>query len=184
MNKNALLVIDIQRGAFDAKRCPPIDSPERLVGNARRLIDAARAGGRPIVFIQHCENVPGEPFEEGTEHWELHEALVPARGDTVLRKYASSSFEGTDLDGRLKDKGIEALTLCGLQSEFCVTNTARSALGLGYAVSVADDGHGTWPSNGRSADEIREEVNAKLAAAGAQVSSTDALSAALRGAAA
>src|SRR6185369_10821529 len=72
-------------------------------------------GRRPIVFIQHCENVPGEPFEEGTEHWELHEALVPARGDTVLRKYASSSFEGTDLDGRLKDKGIEALTLCGLQ---------------------------------------------------------------------
>ena len=77
----ALLVIDIQRGAFDGARCPVIDAPERLVRNACALIDAARAGKRPIVFVQHCDRQPGEPFEEGTTHWLSHESLVAALAD-------------------------------------------------------------------------------------------------------
>lgn len=175
----ALLVIDIQRGAFDGVRCPPIDSAERFVGNANRLVEAARAGVQhvPIVFIQHSENAAGEVFEEGTVHWQLHESLTPGMGgdgprETVLKKYASSAFENTDLDARLKAQGITELVICGLQSEFCVSNTARSALQLGYGVQLAQDAHSTWPSQGRSAAEIREEVNASLAQAGAGLAST------------
>jgi nicotinamidase-related amidase len=158
MQDTALLVIDIQRAAFDGVRCPPMDSPEQLVRSATALIAAAHAGGHPVVFIQHSEGA-GEPFEAGTVHWQLHEALVPAPGDLMVEKRQSSSFEGTELGARL--------VVCGLQSEHCVSNTTRSALQLGYTVRLAQDGHGTWPWNGRSAAEIREEVNAKLAAAGA-----------------
>jgi nicotinamidase-related amidase len=180
MPSTALLVIDIQRAAFDGARCPPMDSPEALVRSATALIDAAHAGGRPVVFIQHSEGA-GEPFEEGTVHWQLHESLVPQAGDTVLKKYASSSFEGTELDALLKAKDITELVVCGLQSEFCVSNTTRSALGLGYRVKLAQDGHGTWPSGDRSAAEIRAEVNTKLAEAGAMLDSTERLAAVLRG---
>ncbi|HEV8689438.1 MAG TPA: cysteine hydrolase family protein [Ideonella sp.] len=179
MPSTALLVIDIQRGAFDGLRCPPMDSPEQLVESAGALVEAAREGGRPIVFIQHCDGA-GEPFEEGTAHWQLHESLVPQAGDTVLKKYASSSFEGTELDALLKAKGVGELVVCGLQSEFCVSNTTRSALGLGYRVKLAQDGHGTWPSGGRSAADIRAEANAKLAEAGAALEGTERLAAALR----
>jgi nicotinamidase-related amidase len=63
-----LLVIDIQRGAFDGVRCPVIDTPEPFVARARALVDAARAGNHPIVFVQHCETTPGEVFEEGSAH--------------------------------------------------------------------------------------------------------------------
>lgn len=181
MQTTALLVIDIQRGAFDAERCPPIDSPDRLVRSARTLIEAARAGGHPVVFIQHCDE-PGQPFETGTVHGQLHESLVPALGESVLKKYESSSFEGTDLDAQLKARGVKALVLCGLQSEFCVSNTARSALRLGYTVSVARDGHSTWPSDGRTAAEIEGEVNSQLAGAGATLATTEDLSIALRSA--
>src|ERR1700754_3486371 len=122
MQNTALLIIDIQRGAFDGVRCPPIDSPERLVANAGALLEAARAGGHAIVFVKHCDD-PGQAFEDGTEHGELHGALVPVPGELVLKKYASSSFEGTDLDSQLKAKGVDELIVCGLQSEFCVSNT-------------------------------------------------------------
>jgi nicotinamidase-related amidase len=44
MKNTALLVIDIQRGAFDGERCSPIDRPQTLVENARGLVSAARAG--------------------------------------------------------------------------------------------------------------------------------------------
>jgi nicotinamidase-related amidase len=180
MPQTALLVIDIQRGAFDGVRCPPMDEPERLVRHATQLVDAARAAGRPIVFVQHCEQAPDEPFQEGSVHWQLHEALQPAPGEVVLHKHASSSFEGTTLDEQLKALGVDRLVLCGLQSEHCVSNTARSALGLGYTVQLAEDGHGTWPSNGRGAQEIRTKVNTTLAAAGAVLASTEALAQAMR----
>jgi len=179
MHPTALLVIDIQRGAFDGVRCPPVDSPERLVRNACTLIEAARQSGSPVVFVQHCEGTD-LPFEEGSDHWQLHESLVPAPGESVLRKYESSSFEGTDLDAKLKALNIRELVLCGLQSEFCVSNTARSALQLGYAVRVADDAHSTWPSEGKSAAEIEGEVNADLARAGAALAATESLALALR----
>jgi len=174
--KHALLVIDIQRGAFDGVRCPPIDSPERLVGNAVKLVEAARACGLTIVFIQHCENVAGEVFEEGSMHWLLHEALVPSGPrESTLKKYASSAFEATELDAQLKAQGVDALVICGLQSELCVSNTTRSALRLGYRVRLAQDGHSTWPSQGRSAAEIRDEANAGLAQAGAELAASEAL---------
>ena len=178
MATTALLVIDIQRGAFDGVRCPPIDSPERLVRHAGALVAAVRAGQVPVVFIHHCDE-PGQAFEEGTEHWLLHESLVPAAGETVLKKHASSSFEGTDLDAQLKARHVSNLVVCGLQSEFCVSNTTRSALQLGYTVQVAEDGHGTWPSNGRGAEDIRREANTRLAEAGAVLVATETLARAL-----
>jgi len=171
MSHTALLIIDIQRGAFDGVRCPPMASPERLVRHAGQLLKAAREGGHQLVFVRHCDE-PGAPFEDGTPHGELHESLVPAAGEIVLKKQQSSSFEGTDLDEQLKARGVHELVLCGLQSEFCVCNTARSALALGYRVQLASDGHGTWPSKGRSADEISAEVNRQLAEAGVHLATT------------
>jgi nicotinamidase-related amidase len=179
MATTALLVIDLQRAAFDGVRCPPIDSPDRLVKNACTLIAAARSGGRPVVFVQHCE-APDQPFGEGTEHWQLHASLAPAQDELTVKKYASSSFEGTELDAKLKARGVDGLVLCGLQSEFCVSNTARSALDLGYTVRIAEDGHGTWPSEGRTAAQIEADVNSRLTRAGAKVATTDTLSRELR----
>jgi nicotinamidase-related amidase len=174
MPHSALLVIDIQRAAFDGIRCPPMDSPDALLASAHTLIAAARAGGHPVVFIQHAEGA-GAPFEEGTEHFLLHQSFAPAPGDVRITKHQSSSFDDTTLDADLKSRRIGELIVCGLQSEHCVSNTTYSALQLGYTVLVARDGHGTWPDGGRSAAEIRNDVNAKLAAAGASVLGTGEL---------
>jgi nicotinamidase-related amidase len=179
MSTTALLVIDIQRGAFDGVRCPPIDRPAELVANASSLIAAARDAGSPVVFVQHCDEV-GAPFEEGTQHWELHEQLAPKSGETVIKKYASSSFENTNLGDMLQRLAIKDVILCGLQSELCVRNTGNAALDLGYTVRIAQDGHSTWPSEGKSSEVISENVNKELAARGAILDSTINLAAMLR----
>lgn len=175
----ALLIIDVQRAAFDGVRCPPMEAPDRLLQSTGALLAAARAGGLPVVFVRHVEGA-GEPFEEGSPQAELHESLVPAAGELVVVKRVSSAFEGTDLDARLKALGADHLVMSGLQSEFCVSNTTRSALQLGYAVTVVSDGHGTWPSNDRSAEAIRAEANATLAQAGARLATTQDLTDAWR----
>ena len=179
MKNAALLVIDIQRGAFDGERCAPIDRPETFVENALQLIGAARGSGTPVVFVKHCDSA-GEVFEEGSPHWELHESLVPQTGDKVLKKYASSAFEGTDLATALEEVHVKDLVLCGLQSEFCVSNTANSALAMGFAVFVAQDAHRTWPSKTEPAFAISERVNQELKARGASLAPTAALARSLR----
>ena len=175
----ALLVIDIQRGAFDGVRCPVIDRAAELVANASALVAAARAAGMPVVFIQHCDE-PGEAFEADTPHGEFHEDLSPQPGEAVIRKRASSAFENTELAATLQQLGAQQLVLCGLQSEFCVSNTSKAALTLGYGVRLAQDGHSTWPSRGRLSHEISDAVNEELRALGAVLASTASLAVSLR----
>lgn len=179
MTTHALLVIDIQRGAFDGARCPVIDRAAELVGHAGMLVAAARESGTPVVFIQHLDDA-GEAFEMDTPHGEFHAELVPLPGETVIRKRASSAFENTGLDAALQQLGARQLMVCGLQSEFCVSNTTKAALALGYGVRVAQDGHSTWPSQGRTAQVISDGVNADLQSLGAVLVPTATLSAALR----
>lgn len=174
MPQTALLVIDIQRGAFDGARCPPIARADTLVRHAVALIAAAREGAVPVVFIQHCD-AAGQAFETHTPHWELHEALAPRPGDTMIRKLESSAFDGTGLADTLAALGAGHLVLCGLQSEFCVSNTANAALQQGFAVTLAEDGHSTWPSGGASAEAIVAQVNQQLQAAGARLGTTQGL---------
>ena len=179
MNASALLVIDIQRGAFDGARCPTIDRAAELVSHAGALVAAARASQVPVIFVQHLD-AAGEPFEKDSPHGEFHDSLRPLPGEAVVRKLASSAFDGTDLGATLQRLGARQLLVCGLQSEFCVSNTTQSALALGYAVQVAQDGHSTWPSQGRSSQEISAAVNADLLALGATVAPSASLVAAMR----
>jgi nicotinamidase-related amidase len=168
----ALLVIDLQRGAFDGVRWHAISEPERLLGNALALLDAARSTATPVIFVRHCDKTPGELFEEGSVQAELHESLAPRPGETVLKKYASSAFENTDLESTLRTLAAQELVLCGLQSEFCVSNTAKAALGLGFQVTIASDGHGTWASQDEPARAISDRANTELQSLGATVQPT------------
>jgi nicotinamidase-related amidase len=167
----ALLVIDIQQAAFDGVFVQPIDRANELVANARTLIDAAHAAGQPVIFVQHCD-AKGEPFEEGTPHWQFHERLTPEAGDLVVKKHASSAFENTDLKAKLDALGAIDLVVCGLQSDFCVSNTSKSALSLGYRVRVASDAHSTWDLDGETAQAISDRVNGELQSLGAALEPT------------
>jgi nicotinamidase-related amidase len=179
MNQTALLIIDVQQGAFNGELVSPIDRPDSLIENTVSLLEAARATGTPVFFVQHCEG-PGELFTKGTPHWELHDALAPRPSEIVIQKSESSAFAGTNLRSELEAANARSLILCGLQSEFCVSNTAKAALSGGFSVTVAQDAHRTWPSQEQAAAEISEVVNQALQALGATLFSTAALVRSLR----
>ena len=164
----ALLVIDVQTGAFDGQRCPPIAEADRLLSTTQGLIAAARAASAPVIHVQHGENVAGEVFEEGSAQWHIHPSVAPAAGELVVRKRESSAFAGTALEAELRQRGITTLAVCGLQSEHCVTNTTLAALERGFGVLLAHDGHSTWPGASQTAPQIIQQQNELLAARGAQ----------------
>lgn len=66
------------------------------------------------------------------------DAVVISKADTPERD-AYSAFGGTDLDARLAAAGVKRLFVGGLATDYCVLNTVRDALALGYSVVLLSD---------------------------------------------
>lgn len=54
-----------------------------------------------------------------------------------LDKRHYSAFSGTDLDIRLRERGITNLTICGVLTDICVLHTAIDAYNLGYQITIS-----------------------------------------------
>jgi len=146
----ALLLIDLQTSVFKDPAIPPVFDAATLLENARALIDAARSGEVPVVYVQHCGRA-GDEFEEGRPGWYIHEPIAPRPGEPVVRKRQPDAFEGTQLQEILKSLSVRSLVIMGAQSEHCVAATCRRAAQLCYEVILASDGHshvGQQDSNG------------------------------------
>lgn len=85
---------------------------------------------------------------QGTEGAAFHPALEWTKAELVIRKgfrgdidSYSAFFENdhttpTGLGGYLKERGIGAVTLCGLATDYCVAFSALDAAALGLQVEV------------------------------------------------
>ena len=101
-------------------------------------------------------DAPGEPL------WNL--VLEPKVGELVVNKTTQDTFESNpDLAAKLRESGITEIEMIGCQSEMCVRSTALGALAAGFKVSVPAGLHGTYDSDGKSAEQIKAEVDAELA---------------------
>lgn len=130
IGQRALLVVDVQRG-FEDPALGPRDNPH-AEENVAKLIAAWRRRGDPIVVVQH--DWRGGPLERGTPGFELKEA-VAGEPDLRIVKTVHSSFHGdVDLDAWLRERGIGAIAVCGIQTNFCCETTARIGSDLGYDV--------------------------------------------------
>lgn len=65
--------------------------------------------------------------------------LGPREGDIVVTKEQWGAFYGTDLDLRLRRRGITQIVVTGIATSIGVESTARSAHEHGYHVTIATD---------------------------------------------
>jgi nicotinamidase/pyrazinamidase len=79
---------------------------------------------------------------QGSEGAALHPDLDTGPIDAIVDKGQDpgtdgySGFEATGLAQRLRDAGVEEVTIVGLATDYCVKNTALDALREGFAVRV------------------------------------------------
>jgi nicotinamidase-related amidase len=81
-------------------------------------------------------------------------AIAPSQDGLVIHKRHPDSFQETELQHELKERGIEYLVIAGIQTEYCVDTTCRRAYSLGYDVILVQDGHSTWDSEPLDASQI------------------------------
>jgi nicotinamidase-related amidase len=167
MSPSALVVIDVQRGAFSGDW--PMPDGDALVAACRRAVAHARAAGWTLLWVQHHE--PGGPMD-GTG-FAIDPRLDPAPGEARIVKTEPDAFSNAALGALLG--GCSRVLLAGLQSDCCVRATALGGRQRALPVEVIADAHHTWASEGRSALAIRDAVNAELAAAGIPTPRLDTL---------
>lgn len=140
----AVLVIDMQHDFCDPDAPTTLwPSIAEIFGPIRRLCDAARARGLPVIYTQglvagdgstaglwrfkqryHAE---GRVQIEGSRGADIVPELAPRPGDRVIRKWRPSAFFRTDLEVFLGTRAIDTLLVCGTSVSGCVRATVTDA---------------------------------------------------------
>lgn len=144
-SKTALIVADmLDDFVTGSLKC---DRALRIIEPLRRLIEAARKYGVPVIYSNdhHRPGVDGElglwgdHAMAGTAGAEVIEQLKPAAGDFVIPKRRYSAFFQTDLHLLLRELGVGSLIITGLQAHICVRHTAADAFFWGYKLVIPRD---------------------------------------------
>ncbi len=157
MNSMVLMVIDMQNTLVESG---PFNI-ENVVDNISSLIKNARSQGIEVIYIQHDDGV-GSDLEDGTYGWEIYKTLLPHPDEKVFKKYYNSAFYKTDLHAYLQSKDIKTIVLTGMQTEYCIDATLRSAFDLCYEIRIPENTNTTFDNEFLSGDKLFQYHNYKI----------------------
>ena len=139
MADTALIIIDLQNDYFPGGTME-LDGAEAAAQRAKRVLDKFREEQRPVIHVRHLSVRPGATFFiPGTKGAEIHEAVKPAAGETVVEKNFPNSFRNTSLKDILEKNTIENLVVAGMMTHMCVDATVRHAADAGYKITLLGD---------------------------------------------
>ena len=161
----ALVIVDVQNDFADPGGSLSVNGGDAVVPVINGEIDMASSAGAAIVATQdwHPESTPH--FQKDGGVWpvhcvggtwgaELHPDLRLPDGAPRVRKGSNGEdgYSGftmrdplsgeeipTELDGLLRDKGVDRVVVVGLATDYCVSATALDAARLGYETSILTD---------------------------------------------
>lgn len=169
---DALVIVDVQND-FLPGGALPVPRGDEVVSVLNGYIRLFGEKGLPVVATRDWHPPDHSSFREQGGPWpahcvqgtrgaefapelELPEDVIIVSKATHPEEEAYSGFQGTDLDGRLKDLGIRRLFVGGLATDYCVLSTVRDALSLGYQVCLLKDAIravDVRPGDGQRAEE-------------------------------
>ena len=134
-----LIVIDMQKALLDEA----LYNLHGLLENVVKLIDTARANQAEVIYVQHDAG-PGTGFSEGDEGFAIADEVSPNAGEKVFVKKINSCFGNKDFTAYLEESKDEDLMIVGLQTNFCIDATVKSAFERGYYVVVPEGTNSTF----------------------------------------
>jgi nicotinamidase-related amidase len=139
MADTALLIIDIQNDYFPGGAME-LEGADAAGAKAGAVLKRFRDDALPIVHVRHLSVRPGSTFFlPGTKGADIHAAVSPRAGETVVEKNFPNSFRNTGLKDLLEEKQIKNLVVAGMMTHMCVDATVRHAADLGYKVTLLGD---------------------------------------------
>jgi nicotinamidase-related amidase len=145
--KTALVLIDLQNAIVGMNPVP--HTAAQVVENSKKLADAFRGQGAPVVYVRVDLNDfmnldVDQPYNLGDKPLpaaasEIAPSAGFQHGDILVTKRHWGAFAGTDLEQQLKSRGIDTVVLTGISTNAGVESTARQGTGLGFAFVLVED---------------------------------------------
>ena len=167
-SRSALIIVDMQNdfvhpdGGF--ARCAR-ENPERgwdmpfimgTIPQVRRLLDAFRGAGRPVIHIitthdpayadaqwPHWRSgLTGENrtfLIEGSWGAQIADELKPHDGEHIVIKKGYGGFSNTPLDTIFRYLGVTTCVVAGATTTVCVSTTLRGGVGYNYHMILVED---------------------------------------------
>jgi maleamate amidohydrolase len=147
----AVLVVDFSCGFTDPESRLGSDMTPQVEAT-RKLLDAARAKGLPVVFTTIAFDGNGKDgglwlqkvpalgdLEVGGRWVEIDPRLERGEDETIVVKKGASGFFGTNLASILVAQGVDTIILCGATTSGCVRATAIDLLQYGWPALVPSE---------------------------------------------
>src|SRR5687768_1778682 len=96
----ALLVVDVQNDVVANAH-----DRDGVIANINTLVDKARAEEVPVVWVQHAD----DELKRDSEGWAYVPELVRRDSEPVVHKSFGDSFDDTDLEQVLAERGVGRL---------------------------------------------------------------------------
>ena len=157
MKDTALLIIDVQNSMI-------VDNPyngKLLISNIQKLLQLAKDHSLPVIYIRH-DGGKGDSLEKGTPGWEIYEEIAPPKNSPIFDKRFNSAFKETGLHDYLQSVNIQKLILSGLQTEYCIDATCKSAFDLGYEIIIPENSTTTYDNAFFPADKLTKFFETKI----------------------
>jgi nicotinamidase-related amidase len=171
ISKSALVIVDMQNdfvhpdGAFAhrARENPGKIDMEFLSGtvpNVKKLLDAFREAGRPVVYIAavfkpnysdaqfpYWRSTGRDPnrrsnrtyIVENTWGAQVIDELKPCEGEHLVIKKGFGGFSNTPLDTILRNMGVTTCVVAGVTTCVCVSTTVRGGVEHNYRMILVGD---------------------------------------------
>lgn len=145
----ALLIVDVVAAYLDPSSPLFMDTAQAAKDSNRRLVEAARAAGIPVIFTNVQYRADGadggvfyrkapvlKVFAQGSPHGAFPPDMTPLAGDQVFTKRYPSAFFGTGLAEMLTAQGTDTLIITGYSTSGCVRASALDAMQYGFVPLV------------------------------------------------
>lgn len=150
-----LLVIDTQKGITDNR----LFAFSEFVSNVKSLIKTARQEGVEVIFVQHDDG-PGTGFSIGDEEFEIYDEFKPTRNERVFIKTVNSALHpSSGLLSYLNEHKEKQLIIVGLQTNYCIDATIKTAFDHGFDIYIPSHCNSTFDNPYMNAKATYEYYN-------------------------
>ena len=137
-----LLVVDMQKGLVDEE----LYGYDSFVEKTAKLIDAARKNRVEVIYIQHDAG-PGSGLSVGDKGFEIADQVSPEKGEKIFIKTINSCFGNKEFKEYMEQQEDKRLMIIGLQTNYCIDATVKSAFERGYEVIIPEGTNSTFDND-------------------------------------
>ena len=137
-----LLVIDMQKGLVDED----LYAFDTFLDRTVRLVGAARKNNVEVIFVRHDAGL-GSGMSVGDEDFEIIDQITPKEGEKVFTKTINSCFGNKAFKEYMEELDDKRLMIVGLQTNYCIDCTVKSAFERGFDVIIPEGTNSTFDND-------------------------------------